>query len=44
MKKNCRKLERKFLKQLKQYTLNHLHQGRLLHFVKVVRVLEKVEM
>ncbi len=24
--------ERKFLKQLKQYTLNHLHQGHLLYF------------
>jgi hypothetical protein len=40
-KKNYRELERKFLEQLKQFILNHLHQGHLLHFKRVVRILEK---
>jgi hypothetical protein len=30
-KKNCKEVERKFLEQLKQLILNHLHQGHLLH-------------
>jgi hypothetical protein len=42
-KENCRKLGRKLLEQPRQFTLNHLHQGHLLYFEKVVRILRKKE-
>ncbi len=40
-KENYKNLERKFLQQLVQFTLNHLHQDHLLYFEKVVKVLGK---